>query len=230
MANTLEEIQNRISALLDQEQSPTQGDDEWNLRTQYINTAQSEWEQLYDWQVLYTEYNTATTTGSANTSISLPADFRKIASYPKITFDGSTTDEFQQVRPQERSQKLATDKYFWVMGNKTDGYTMVVNPSTSSGNLASGASIFVSYYATANSLVSPADVTPVPDINYLVHKALAQRLFSADDPRYSISQAESEKILARMLEREAVHSEAADDYSRIRTVEETRYGFRIGRN
>ena len=223
MANTLNEIQNRISALLDQEHSPTVGDDEWNLRLQYINTAQAEWEQLYDWQVLYTEYNTATSTASGNASISLPTDFRKIASYPKIA-----GEEFSEVRPQERSQKQSSDKYFYLMGNENSGYTMVANDG--SGLLTSGASIYISYYATANSLASPADVSPVPDINYLVHKALAQRLFSADDPRYSISTAEAEKALARMLEREAVHSEAANDYSRIRTVEETRYGFRIGRN
>jgi len=56
------------------------------------------WSETADWQVLYKEYHTLTSTISGNTSVSLPEDFRKIASYPEITYDGSTTKKFPEVR------------------------------------------------------------------------------------------------------------------------------------
>jgi len=230
MAVNVQEIQNRIGAGLDQVASVTAGAEDWDLRLKYINMAQTEWSQFYDWQVLYKEYNTLTSTSTGNTSISLPSDFRKLASFPKVVYDGTNTSEYEEVRPQERTQKVDTDKYQYIMGNDSDGYTMVINSGNADRQLPSGASIFISYYATAGSLASPTDISPIPDANYLVHRALAYIFQSADDTRFQIELGEADKLLARMLEREAVHSEAANDYSRIRTVEEKRYGFRIGRD
>jgi hypothetical protein len=218
---TLQEIQDRLSAALDQDPSVTAGAGDWDLRLKYINMAQTEWSQFYDWQVLYKEY--ATSTGSLS-SISLPSDFRKLATYPRIT-TGNTVYQYDEVRPQERFEKGSEDTYAYIMGNTKDGYTMVLNPEP-----VSITSISVPYYAIAAALASPSDVTIVPDANYLVHRALAYITMGADDTRFTISAAEADKLMARMLEREATHSEGAYDGGRVRTVEEKRYSFRIGRD
>ena len=231
MANfSVSEIQNRVSAVADQSSSaPTEGGDDWNLRLKYVNMAQHEVAELYDWDFLFKEYSTLTSTNSANCSVALPNDYRKLATYPRITYDGANSSEFSEVRPQERGNKLNTDKYIYILGNPKNGYTMVVNPGTTTSYLASGASIIVPYYASVQSLVSPADISMVPDPNYLVSRTISYLWEAREDARFPQAKAEAEKILARMLEREITHSEASAS-SRIKTYEELRHGFRIGRD
>lgn len=222
MALTVTEIQNRIASILDKSPSaPTEGGTDWNTRLKYMNMAEAEWAELYDWQALYKEYGTQTSTSTGNASITMPTDFRRLATYPVI--EGN---EYAEIRPQERGSKSVTDKYVYFMGNPLDGYTMVVNP----GQLASGASITVPYYAGAGSLASGSSMSMIPDPNYLVQRTIAFHWESSGDERFPQAKAESDKIMQRLLERETVHSEAANDASRVRTTEESRLGFRLGRD
>lgn len=230
MAITLEEIQARIAAIIDQDsEAPDDGGEDWSLRTRYINMAQDEWAQLYNWPSLYREFVAVTSTATSNITVSLPSDFRAISAYPKAPLSDGTY-EFPQVLPQQRSQKSSTERYFYLMGDNRNGYSAVFNTGTTDGVFPSGASVFFSYFATPTSLVSPTDVSSIPDAEYLVKRATALLLESREDPRYPSAKVESEKILQRMLKRENTQTEAQNDYSRIRTVEETKYGFRIGRD
>ena len=227
---SVNELQNRLASSVDQSSTaPTTAGADWNLRLKYFNMAQSEWAELYDWQALYKEYNTLTSTNTANCSISLPTDFRKWAGYPKITYDSISTKEFAEIRPQEKERYSSSDRYVYLMGNPNANYTMFVHPGTTTGYLTSGASIFLSYYASAVSLVSPADVSMCPNPDYLVTRAKAYLWEAREDGRSNQARAEADKILQRMLEFENVHSEASTN-DRVKTVEETRYSFRIGRN
>lgn len=230
-AINVEEIQNRIAAYVDQKSTaPSNTSDAWDLRLKYINMSQTEWSELYDWPNLYTEYNTATSTSTGNASISLPDDFRTIASFPKAVPAGSNSYEYAQIRPQEKGMYTSSDRFFYLYGDEDRGYTMVFNPGTSSGQFESGASIFISYYSEPASLASPTDVSPCPDAEYLVQRSIAYLLEARQDPRFQVARLEAEKRLQRMLERENTHSEAESEGSRIRTVEETRFGYRIGRD
>ena len=230
MSLTLEEIQARIASIIDQDYSaPDTTGDDWSLRKLYINMAQDEWAQLYNWPSLYREYSTMTSTGTSNVTVSLPSNFRNIAGFPKASFSGSTF-EFEQVAPQQKTQKSASDLFFYRIGDTNSGNYVVFNPGIASGQFPSGASIFISYYSVPNSLVSPADISPVPDPQYLVKRSVALLLESREDPRFPSAKVEAEKILQRMLKRELTPTEADNDLSRVRTVEETRYGFRIGRD
>lgn len=231
MAISVQEIQNRIAALVDRNSSaPNDTSDHWKQRLSYINSAQDEWAQLYDWQSLYKEYNTLTSTSSGNTSIALPSDFRKLASFPRID-TGTADDGISEIRPQEKDQFIdSSDRYFYILGNPYDGYTAVVNPGNSTGQLASGASIYVPYYSSAPSLVSPTDVSSIPDPEFLVKKSMALWYRSFEDNRWATLEQEAQLILQRMLERENTHTEATNTYNRIRPVEETRFNFRWGRD
>lgn len=230
MSISLEEIQARIAAIIDQDsEAPDYTSEDWLLRKRYINMAQDEWAQIYNWPSLYREYSTMTSTSTGNATVALPSDFRDIAGYPKVSVEG-TVYEFPQVLPQQRTQKSDSERYFYRMGDNRNGYSAVFNPGTADKNFASGASIFISYFATPSALISPADVSSIPDSEYLVKRATALLLESREDPRYPSAKVESEKIMQRMLKRETTPTEAENDNSRIRTVEETRYGFRIGRD
>lgn len=182
--------------------------------------AQHEWQEAYDWQTLYKEHNVLVSTATGNASIALPADFRRLASYPRIA-----GDDYAETRPQEASRYLPTDKRVEILGNPGDTYTLRVYGAT----LGSGTSVSIPYYASAGSLATSSDISMVPNADYLVRRAVAYLWEAREDARFPQMKQEAERILANMLERENVHGEAST-FDRVRTVEETRYNFRMGRD
>lgn len=223
---SLDEIQSRVAAVVDiDEDTANISSDDYSLRTKYANMALTEWANTIDWQTLYTHYNVRISTSSGNASVVLPSDFRKLAGYPKITWDGATTEEFPEVLPQEDGQYLDTDKRVWILGNPQGNYILRVLGVT----LASGASVTVPYYASPQSLASPTNIAAVPNPDYLVQRTVAYVWEAREDNRFPQAKAEAEKILRNMIEFENVFSRAAT-YDRVKTTDETKYGFRLGRD
>lgn len=186
------------------------------------------WAEAGKWQALAKEYNTLTSTISGNTSVSLPADFRNILSYPEITYDGTSTARFPEIRPQEESGfNPGSDRYIKILGNPNTGYTMVVNAATATRQLASGASIKILYSSVPTSLASPANVVTCPNPDYLVQGIVADIWESQEDARYQAAKVEANLILANMLEYENTPSEAA--YSRQVKTLDSRYNYRWGK-
>lgn len=222
---TVDGLQSEIAALVDQDENTGNiSSTDYSLRLKYLNMALLEWAEVYDWQVLYTEFNTLTSTSTGNASISLPSNFRKSASYPYITFDGAKTEKYPETRPQESGKYLGTDRRVEYVGNPQDGYTMVVY-----GGLVSGASIKVPYYRSIQSLASPANVAEIPNPDYLVKRAVAYLWEAREDARFVQAKQDAELILRNMIEYENVFSEASTN-NRVSTVEESKFNFRIGRN
>lgn len=224
---SVDEIQSRIASIVDQDEVTTNvSSTDYSLRLKYMNMALLEWSEIADWQCLYNEYNTQTSTSSGNLSIALPSDFRKLASFPAITYDGSNTATFADSRPQERGQYNSTDKRVEMWGNPQDVYTMVVKGT----NLVSGASIKVPYYMSVQSLASPANIPEIPNPEYLVRRTIAHIWEAADDPKFPQARAEAERILQNLLDQEFTPNEASTS-DRVKTYEETRFSdFRIGRD
>lgn len=222
---TVDEIESRIAAYLDQNESVAAiSTTDYSLRLKYINMAQTEWAEIFDWQCLYKEYNMNISTSSGNASVVLPLDFRKPASFPKIMVD-ATAYEFTITRPQEAGQYQSTDRRVEFLGNYADAYTLRIYGAA----LASGASVKVPYYASAQSLVSPMNVSMIPNPEFLVKRSIAYVLESRGDPRFSGVKLEADTILKNLLEFENVHPEGTD-YDRVKTTDEKRYGFRLGRD
>ena len=221
---TTDEIQSRVAAIVDLDQDTANIDTEdYALRQKYINMAQQEWAETYDWSVLYSEFNSLVSTSSANASISLPSNFRKLASYPKIMVSGEAL-QFSQVRPEEDGQYNESDRRIWILGSPSGGYIMRVFGTT----LASGASLKVPYYRSPVSLATTT-IPDVPNPDYLIHRTVAYVWESKEDVRFPSAKAEAEKILQNMLEFEQVPNRASD-FDRVKTVEETRYSYRWGRD
>ena len=230
MSTTVDDLQSRVAGVVDQDQDTTNlSTDDYALRLNYINRRERAWADIYDWQCLYKEYNTKTSTSSGNTSISLPADFRKLASFPAITYDGVTTANFSEIRGQEEGQyNPVSSQYVKILGNPNSGYTMKVNPGTTDRQLISGASIYVSYYCNPASLASPTNVVTCPNPEYLIQGVVADIWEAREDARFQQAKVEANAILKNMLEREVTPTEAAA-HSRVKTAEEIR-GFRLGRD
>lgn len=223
---TVDELQSRIGALVDQDEVTSNiSSTDYSLRLKYLNMALLEWAEAWPWQALYAEYNMLISTSTGNASISLPTEFRKSASYPRITYDGTSTAEFPDTRPQEAGRYGASDKRVEFLGNPQDGYTMRVYGVT----LASGASVKVPYYMSVQSLASPANIAEVPNPDYLVKRAIAYLWEAREDGRFVQAKQDAEIILRNMIEYENTFSEAAEN-RRVYTTDEARYGFRMGRD
>lgn len=226
MAISLDDIQSRIQSVVDQDYvTGNISNSDYQLRLKYINRALQEWGEMYDWQVLYKEYYALVSTSTGNASIALPSDFRKLASPPLITYDGATTRPFPEVRPQENAQYSGTDKRVNILGNPFSSYTMYVAGTS----LVSGASVTVPYYSSVGSLATTTDIARIPNPEYLVQRTIAYIWESREDARFPQAKAEAQQILANMIEYENVFGEAST-FDRIKTYEETRFGFRIGRD
>lgn len=228
MAITVDDVISRVSAIVDQDQDTGNvSSTDYSLRLSLLNRRERMWSELGKWQCLYKEYHTLTSTNSGNASVALPTDFRFLASFPKITYDGKTTEEFAEIKGQEE-ERYSDTNYIKIMGNPNSGYYMVVHPYTG-GFMESGASIAVPYFATPASLASPADVVSCPNPDYLVEGVIADVWEAREDARFQQAKIEANRILQNMLEFETTPSQASAN-DRVRTVEETRHSFRIGRN
>jgi len=222
---TVDNVQSRIAALIDQDENTSNvSSTDYSLRLNYINQANREWEEATDWQVLYKEYNMNISTSTGNASVVLPADFRRLASYPLITHDGATTDQFPESKGQEAGLYNSTDKRVEVLGNSYDKYTLRVFGV----DMVSGASVKVPYFKSAISLVSPANVSEIPNPEFLVKRTVAYLWEAREDGRFPQMKGEADRILANMIDRENVFSVASTD-SRVKTSDEIRHGdFRWG--
>jgi len=219
----LTDLQTRLAAIVDQSVSVTDGDTNWNLRLEYLNSAQKEWAETYPWKILIKESNSLTSIATSTATITMPSDFRKLAGYPKIT--ESSTYKYPEIRLQEKDQYTSSDHYCYVLGNPDDSYYLIVNPPLT----ASGASIYIPYVSKPDDLSSASDVSPCPNPEFLVQRAAAILWESREDARFPQAKAQADKILARMLEFENTFFDQAER-RRVKTVEETRYSFRLGRD
>ena len=105
MLITVDEIQSGVAAVADQDEKTSDiPAADYSLRLKYINMAQNEWAETYDWQCLYTEFNTNTSQATGNVTVTLPGNFRKLASFPIIVDDGATARSYPEVRPQENKK------------------------------------------------------------------------------------------------------------------------------
>src|SRR3990167_5301895 len=159
MAVTVDDIQSEVASIVDQdEDSSAISTDDYSLRLKYMNIAMNRWANLWNWQTLYKQYHMNVSTASANSSIALPSDFRKLLSFPKITYDGAATSDFPEVLPQDDSQYSSDQKRVWILGNPQNGYVLRVFGV----DLSSGASVSVPYQRAPASQISPAQIPEVP--------------------------------------------------------------------
>jgi len=210
------ELQKRIWSIISQDSTaPTEGSDDWDLNLVYLNMSQNEWAESYGWPTLLKEVYTLSSSATANVTISLPTDYRRLDGTLKIE-----TYDYPLVDPNIKDD--SDDKYCYLLGYP-GSYSLIVNPA----DYGTGASIYYNYWASPASLASPADISMCPDPSYLVQRSVAYLWESRDDGRFPQAKAESEKILSRMLEFEQTKGHSYDNT--IKT-DETRRGFRIGRD
>jgi len=220
MATNLLEIQNRISAFLEANASaPSDGSMAWARRASYVNRAQQMWSEVLDWRNLYKEYNALASAPSGLSTHALPADFRKLAG--QVVLGGL---KFTDLPPYERIDVSSNDRISYLMGSP-GSYNLILKWTESPDGLSS---ITVPYYYTPASLTTQGAISPIPDPEYLVAKAIGMELRSLtkDHDSANVEDARAEMILRNMIASENIPP-FGSERGRIKTQEE-RMGFTFG--
>jgi hypothetical protein len=222
----VDDLQGQIAALVDQNQDTTQiSQSDYDLRLSFINMALDEWAGATDWDCLYKEYYTQTSTSTGNASIAMPNDFRKLASFPRIVHTGNQLDSFPEVLPINEGQFSDADLRCNILGNPAVGYSLVIKGV----NLQSGASIMIPYYYDPISLTSGAQIPDIPCGQFIFKRTVAYLWQGREDPRFPSMQADADDELRSLLQFESTKGRASFDDT-VKTVEETRAQYRWGRD
>lgn len=222
MAWNLNDIQTQISSETDGNATISSSSTDWANRLVPINRALFDWAETYDWRSLVKVHNGIISTSTGNASYSLPADFKKMEGFPKVSADTSDNN-LVIVDPGRNYQFNDGDKYVNILGNDYSGKTMFIH----AGTLASGTSVQFTYWAFPLSLSSVGQVTECPDPTYIVQKALYYIYKSREDGRFPEAKAEADRIMSRMIENE---NTLGFGYADRQVSSSTMSSFRIGRD
>lgn len=183
---TLQEILQDVSAYVDLETDLPTGDD-LNVRINYVQRSIDEWGSAYEWRQLK-EPMYVLTTGA---TISLPDGFRNLIGVAK-----QSTNDFEEIRPEDRNAKESSDRYLYILGNPSSGYNAIINGFTS------GATLSLTYQRYPSNVATLTDVCEVPDPDFVKLKTISYVLQSRTDERFPIIDAEAKRILFNMIGRE----------------------------
>lgn len=225
MSYTVNDAQIAIANEVDQSATaPTVGGTDWTIRLNLMNRALIDWRDTSDWDALKKVHNGRVSV-AGGASYVLPTDFNKLDGFPRIAWDGTSTDRFPVVDPSRTDLLTDSSHYVNVFTNDRDTKVMYIHAPT----LSSGASVQFTYWKSPMTLSSATDVIEVPDPTFIVQRALYYLYKGREDGRFPEAKVESEKILARMLENESSRGLAYNDRSIPNYLEE-KHSFRIGRD
>ncbi len=227
MSSTLNSIQSDIASVVDQSTTvPTQGGDEWNLRKSWINRAIEEFGHAYDWEALRKTL-WVSVTGVSQGSLTMPLNLRKMARPPLYYSSGVVGgEEWSEILPEEIGIRNSTDKFFYMLGDRGNGKTMIWNPAT----IASGASLMITYFAFPTSLSSPADVLFLENPEFIVNRTIAYIFEARSDSRFQGFEVRARENLLSMIDNQNDKSRAFGENANVKTREERYWGFRVGRD
>lgn len=206
MANNLpydlNELQNRINTLVSNDNdTPTNGDDEWNTRLNLIYQSIGKWERANsNWAELWTSYTHGSTVSAGTTTytLSLLTDLNKLGGWLTLTLDG--VDSLVAVVSPEQSQTYVNARVCWFTGNNKTGWTLNLGwtPATNDGTV--GATISFPYYKYAFKPELTTDEVEMSDPNFIVYDVAATKsLMESKNNQFSVYSTEALNIMDRMM-------------------------------
>ncbi len=221
---TLANILQEIGAIVDQDTTSanSSGTDQ-TVRVSLINQSLREWGNAYQWnQLRFNSYYPSI--ALSMTSMALPTNFKKLMSRP-FRGDLVTDNDYEEIRPEDRFQKLTLDvnnRFCYVGGDESVGKYLVINPP-----LPSGASLTFDYQMFPSSMATLQDVCVCPQPGYLTKRVISKIFESRADPRFPTFKAEADDSLATMMEEEGALSGA---FTNRTPYQFDKYNFRLGQD
>lgn len=202
--STLQTLQDDIHVLYETSdvETPTEGDDDWNLRTALLRIFIEEWEQADMWSELTTNLSDAAdgtkTTTDGTEQYATPTNFAFVMGNVTVTHTDGVKEKFKfiPIRNVQLYEDDLTTKYFFVSGNKKSGYYI----NFRNGSYGTGDTIEYQYYADATYPVEDTDSIEM-SIPLFVVKKVVSKLHEADGEgsRASKMDTEANGLLSQMI-------------------------------
>lgn len=208
---TLQTLQDNIAVqYTNSTDTPTVGDDDWNLRTSLINSGISYWEsqENIEWNELWTNGGTTPTTVTAGTtSYALPTNFRKCGEYIRIIKTDGVKDTIQLIDPADRDKYINTPTYKAYISGKPGAYILNLLWTPSASDVYIGGTFDIDYYKYATALSGASDIPDMSNPMFLVHWVVS-KLFQTQSPtNYTIHNNLAIDALQNMIQFDSSHSE-----------------------
>ncbi len=188
MATTKSDILQRVSSNVNGTATVPSGD-ELSLWSDYLEDANQEWPNAFDFQVLIQTYKT--TMLQSGTSVALPADFKeKFAGL--IDIEGALFEEYSR---QEATR--TTGNFVTWGGNQADGYWLNVSAA-----LYSTSYVHAPYHSRPTSLSTLTSISPIPNPEFLIDRVSEKALRQRGQPEYADFQDKADLLLQRMVANE----------------------------
>lgn len=173
---TLTEAQQLLHSLLEfNTDYPSEGDEDWEVRTQLFNSAIRTWENLegVQWRELFADLSDAsdgdTETEANEATYDAPSDFRAPAGFLTLG-TGDSAVYYQQLPEYKKALDWsASDKFYYLTGNQATGFKVHLHPTPTTV-----ATINYPYYKQAASLSDTTDAFEMADPEFAVYWALAK--------------------------------------------------------
>jgi hypothetical protein len=191
---TLEDILKQASSYTDQEATVPTGTD-LTTRITYANRALNEWADYDDQEELTSTYPFSIPTSAI--SLPLPSGFRKPMSplFVYETSDATLPSVYPLIPRDERFNREQTERFAYIDGNNTDGYTLIVPKG-----ITAGVSTLMDIQSYPTSLLSLTDIPPQKSSEYMVQRIISLVLESRGDDKFPTARAEASIKLASMAE------------------------------
>lgn len=206
MANTnpetLQDLQDEINTLVSNDNdTPEEGDDEWETRNNLIWTAIRTWGNTKDvfWEELWTTFTSVGTITTASTSLSTLTDFRLTAAKAKlrVTVNGSTV-YIPLIKPSQAA-RYDGERRAYVNGNQKAGFTLRLTFTPVAGDGVYGGTFAFDYYKFPFKPAVAADKVEMADPNYIVYKVAATKaLLESQNNKYSVFDGEATDCMDNM--------------------------------
>lgn len=208
---TLEDILIETAAYLDQTTDLPTGDD-YDTRVNFANQAIISWQKAYRWNELKKKY---VFSASTMATIPLPSDFDVLSGNPQELLQNNNWREHIQVDPKMSYPPDPQAFICWQLGNERQGVNLIFN------NLASGATISLDYFKTADSLATLTDKVEMADGSYVSDFVISRVLEARGDDRFPIVTSRAQQKLIGMI---------GDNQSGANSVTRApKYRYRLGR-
>lgn len=196
MARTLNQILLDAQAYLDLDATTAPTGTDLTNRANYANLAVLEAASAVIFDAFNQIYITSTGGGTL-ASLSLPTNFREFTTAPHVDIGGGIFDRYPEIRPLERFNKQPQEKYCYVLGNPSSGFTAVFN------NLTANATLSIDFQRYPSGLLTLTDVCELEDDLFVVEKIKSYVLQSRTDERFPTVEANAQRILQNMISRQA---------------------------
>lgn len=198
----LDDLQARINTLVSNDNdTPTEGDDEWNTRLNLIYQAIGKWEHASsDWDELWTSHTHGSVVANGTTTYSLSSltDLKRPGGWLKLTLSGVET--LIEIVSPEQSQKYKNAKVVWFTGNNYAGWTLNLGWTPTTGDDTVGATISFPYYKYAFKPATGTDNVEMSDPNFIVYDVAATKsLMESKNNLWSVYNTEALNSMDRMM-------------------------------